>query len=95
MRGSGESSSGHRDFRDWGARLKRYNPEGCVIMPQDELVRRMDETGRGFSTEEVENAVYRGQKHFIRPNKYRGEFGNCRVIVIIRRCHLEVYTVFQ
>ena len=64
-----------------------------MLQPSRHLFERMRESSRGFSQEEVHRAVYAGSKHYVRPDKYRGRYGRCVVIVYIRRCHLSVSTV--
>lgn len=68
------------------------DPSGCVLQPTLHLIEQMNDTRRGFSAKEVEDAVYRGSKDYKAPDKYIGRFGRCEVVVYIRKCHLTVVT---
>ena len=65
----------------------------CRIHPTKHLQERMSETQRGFSPEEVENAVFRGSKIRLENGKYIGTYGICEVKVAERPCKLYVTTV--
>ncbi len=64
----------------------------CKIEPSQHLIDRMSDQQRGYSPQEVEDAVYRGSKRYLERNKYIGRFGICEVVVYELECRLRVTT---
>lgn len=67
--------------------------KACKLKPTRHLLLRMNQTQRGFTTNEVNHAVFHGSKEYIRPRKYKGRWGHCEVVVYERPCTRLVTTV--
>ncbi len=65
----------------------------CRLKPTRHLLLRMEQTERGFTTDEVNHAVFHGSKERILSRKYKGRWGHCEVVVYERPCTLVVTTV--